>query len=546
MRKLAIALAVVVALLAIAAAVILHSFDAERVRGIISSHLQTALGRKVILGDLRLGLFPPSLHIRDAQIADALGFKDPVFSTARTFQMRVRLIPLLSGRVEVPSIELDQPVIHLVKNARGEWNFASLGGTPSGTQPAQTAPPAGAASERVLQIEELRLRDGAVTVDDLEKNTPRVTLDRISVTLKNFMPDRPFDWEVSVHPPGPDAGEVRAKGRGGPLAKPNLAASPVDGHVVFKNVALEALTPFTGQPGLAGLFDGEADFKSDGTKASAKGTYKIAKLRLAAHGGTALAPLSGHFDVTMPQDASQLQIRQFELTCGKATVQSAGQLKFGARPETELRANIPDAPLADIAKLFPLFGVKLPAGSSLSEGTLTAALRAFGPSAALKQSGTIDIRNARLAGYNVAGQMATAIRLMGVDTGGRDTAIESLQLAFESDPAYTRVPSALLRVPGMEISGQGGFDAPGALDFRGTALLTRASTPVAGLLQKATGSANSVPFRIGGTLENPVFRPDVGKLVDQQLGVQLNKQPGQSAPADQLLKGLGDLFRKKK
>ena len=544
MRKLAIALAVIVAVLVVAAGVILHSFDAERQRGILSSRLAAALGRNVKLGHLGLSLFPPSLRVRDAEIAEALGFKDAVFSTAKSFQMSVRLVPLLHGRIEVPSIVLEQPVIHLVKNAQGQWNFASLGGKPGAAQAGPPALAAGAgaspgASVPPLEIEEIRLKDGAITVDDFQKNLPRMTLDHISVAVTKFAPDRAFDWTVSAHPPGPEYGEVRASGRGGPLAKQNLAASPAEGHAVFRNIALEALTPFTGQPGLAGVFNGEADFKSDGAKAEAKGTYKADKLRLTVNGGTALAPLSGRFEVTMPEDASRLLIRRFELACGKAAAQLSGHVALGARPDTELRADLRDAPLADIAKLFPLFGVKLPAGSSLTAGTLTAAVRAFGPTAALKESGTVEMRNARLAGYNVAGQLGSAVRLMGVDTGGQDTAIESMRVAFDADPSYTRVPSASLIIPGMEISGQGGFNPAGALDGRGSAVLTRAASPVGSLLQKATGSANTVPFRVGGTLEHPTFVPDVGKIMGQQLA-----QP--SSPASKVLEGLGGLFRKKK
>jgi len=541
-RKLAIALAVIVAVLVLAGGVILHSFDVERQRGILSSRLAAALGRNVKLGHLGLSLFPPSLRVGDAEIAEALGFKDAVFSTAKSFQMGVRLVPLLRGRIEVPSIVLEQPVIHLVKNAQGQWNFASLGAGPAAAQAGPPAPGAGispGASVPPLEIEEIRLKDGSITVDDFQKNLPRVTLDHISVAVTKFAPDRAFDWTVSVHPPGPESGEVRASGRGGPLAKQNLAASPVEGRAVFQNIALEALAPFTGQPGLAGVFNGEADFKSDGAKAEAKGTYKADKLRLAVNGGTALAPLSGRFEVTMPEDASRLLIRRFELACGKAAAQLSGQVALGSRPDTELRADLRDAPLADIAKLFPLFGVRLPAGSSLTAGTLTAAVRAFGPTAALKESGTLEMRNARLSGYNVAGQLASAVRVMGVDTGGQDTAIESMRVAFDADPSYTRVPSASLVIPGMEISGQGGFNPAGALDGRGMVVLTRAASPVGSLLQKATGSANTVPFRVGGTLEHPTFLPDVGKILSQQLA-----QP--SSPASKVLEGLGGLFRKKK
>ena len=41
-----------------------------------------------------------------------------------------------------------------------------------------------------------------------------------------------------------------------------------------------------------------------------------------------------------------------------------------------------------------------------------------------------------------------------------------------------------------------------------TATLTRAQGAVGDLLQKVTGASNTIPFRVTGTLEKPVFRPD--------------------------------------
>ena len=61
---------------------------------------------------------------------------------------------------------------------------------------------------------------------------------------------------------------------------------------------------------------------------------------------------------------------------------------------------------------------------------------------------------------------------------------------------------------------------------------------MAGLLQAVTGTSGTIPFRVTGTLENPVFQPDVGGLVKQRAAEQ------QPADAEQFLKGLSSLFQK--
>ena len=544
-RKLGLVAGIVVGLVVLAALVLPYFlFDAETQRGIIASRLEAALGRKVTLGKVRLGLLPPALHLYDPEIAERLGFPGTAFSTAEGMRARVRLLPLLRGRLEVPSVELDEPTVHLVKNRRGQWNFATLGqtkgkskgqskGKPKRSEAAAPSPP--------LEIDELRIRNGTLTVTDLQKRQPKVTFDRIFVTLTNFSPDRPFDWEVSVRPPGHKKAAIETEGRGGPIDRDNLAASPAKGVVEFKNVELAGLAPFTGQPGLSGLFGGQASFSSDGKAAQVEGKYRIARLRLSPKAGVAQAPVSGRFQLQYDSKRNRLRVRQFQMGTGKAVAHITGQVRLGRRATANLKTSLSNAPLADLARLLPALGVKLPPGSSLTGGTLSGEMQVRGPLQRTSRSGHVEASNARLANYNLAGQLGGVIRLAGVDTGGKDTVIEQFKTKFASKKGYTKLTDLLLVIPGLQIAGNGGFADDGPLDFRGTATLTRAEgAAVAGLLQAVTGASGTIPFRVTGTLENPVFRPDVGGLVKQRAAEQ--QQP---ADAQQLLKGLASLFGKK-
>ena len=511
-------------------------FDAEAQRGALSSRLEGALQRKVKLGRIKLSLLPPALLVEDAEVAEALGFGNPSFSTARQLRARVNLLPLLRGKLEIPSIVAEEPTIRLVKNERGEWNFRSLGGGAaekgapgSGVEPARTTS---------VEIEEMRIRNGTLTVTELGRRGLSATYEQIDLTLRSFVPGRPFAFQVSARIPGGGKGLLSAEGRGGPLDPRNVAASPAQGQAHFEEVDLRSLAIFTAQPGLAGLFSGEANFSSDGRSAPVEGTFRVEGLRVSPKGGPALAPLAGKYKLHYASDAERLELREVELNSGKSVGRLRGRLDFSKPAASELTGRIANAFLPDVAKLLPAFGVALPAGSSLAAGTLNVSALLHGPFQHTNGRMTLEIRNARLAGYGLGSQLAAVAKLAGVPTG-TDTEIEKLQANLNFSNGVTSTNDLELVAPGMTVTGAGSATEAGNLNFRMTATLTRPSA-VTGLMQKVTGGSNTVPFIISGTWEHPVIRPDVGRMAQQQAQQQLDQRTGG------LGKVLGGLFGKKK
>ncbi|HFC05010.1 MAG TPA: AsmA family protein, partial [Rhizobiales bacterium] len=77
-----------------------------------------------VLGDISVKLFPwPRMKIRDIQIANPPGSRVKELFRADEIDVRLRLAPLLSGRLEVEGIEINRPVIGLERMAsgRGSW-----------------------------------------------------------------------------------------------------------------------------------------------------------------------------------------------------------------------------------------------------------------------------------------------------------------------------------------------------------------------------------------------------------------------------------------
>src|SRR5512140_1649362 len=143
MRKLGIAIAVIVVVLIVAALIVPHLIDVNQYHGQIQAQLQKRLGRQVTLGKMALRLFPPAFDVENTTMAE-----DPHFATNRPFAtadklaVSVKFWPLLSKQLEVNSLELVHPHIELVRNAQGVWNFATLGQEqkPAPTQKAPAQP----------------------------------------------------------------------------------------------------------------------------------------------------------------------------------------------------------------------------------------------------------------------------------------------------------------------------------------------------------------------------------------------------------------------
>ncbi len=104
----------------------------------IETQLSEELGRKVsVLGDIKLSIFPViQANTGRVEIDNPEGFQTKKFATMDAMSARVKLLPLLSKRVEITAFTLKNPVINLEKTAKGEinWAFGDAEQTPVETE----------------------------------------------------------------------------------------------------------------------------------------------------------------------------------------------------------------------------------------------------------------------------------------------------------------------------------------------------------------------------------------------------------------------------
>ena len=91
----------------------------------ILERIKAETGREVAIdGGLSLAVLPsPRFAVNGVRIANIEGATAAQFARFKSLSIRVRLMPLLSGRIEVESVELIDPVIELEKLADGRVNW---------------------------------------------------------------------------------------------------------------------------------------------------------------------------------------------------------------------------------------------------------------------------------------------------------------------------------------------------------------------------------------------------------------------------------------
>jgi len=183
-------------------------------------------------------------------------------------------------------------------------------------------------------------------------------------------------------------------------------------------------------------------------------------------------------------------------------------------------------PAADAQNLLAVLGYSLPGGSSLTAGTIKAALALHGPFDRVVASGPVDLRDVRLSGFSLASKLAGALGTSGSGTGN-DTLIQLASSKLRYSPEGVRADDLDIVIPVIgTVTGAGTVSAANRLNFRLLAKLASGS-PLAALTSLPIfGQAGGLPFRIEGTTSEPVVVPDFAGFAKNPLNQLASPQQG--------------------
>lgn len=202
LKKILIGLGVLVVLVVAAAVIIPMVVPVESYKGEITAQVRKATGRDMVInGDIDLTVIPTTaLSVSDVTFSNAPGGQAEQMATLKQLDIEVKLIPLISGRLELDRLVLTEPAIHLEVDEQGNpnWVFEGEGsaadrGTAEGGDAQDGGGQAGGGTGlEDIQLGDVRLVDGLITYTDRSTGQSEEFRD-VDVTIELESMQSPLD-----------------------------------------------------------------------------------------------------------------------------------------------------------------------------------------------------------------------------------------------------------------------------------------------------------------------------------------------------------------
>jgi AsmA protein len=192
------------AVVIIAALLIIPMFvDVQKYKPVLENKVVEATGRPFSVGDdLKLSLFPwAGVSFSNLKLGNTNGFAEKEFVNVKSFEVRVKLLPLINKEIEIKRFVMDEPRILLVKNKKGRGNWEQ----PKQQKDSATKKPAGSDSPTdvgglpisALTVGNFSIKNGSAIWIDHTTDT-RKEVKNINLILKDVSLERPVQLKFSA------------------------------------------------------------------------------------------------------------------------------------------------------------------------------------------------------------------------------------------------------------------------------------------------------------------------------------------------------------
>jgi len=495
-----IALVVIVAGLAIAIPLLL---DVDRYRPEVVAHIQQETGKPSQIGRLALTILPQvAIRVDDFTLGNPPGFPQGDFVKARQIYAVVNPFALLHRKVEINSLELDDPDIHLLSDVRGKWNFES--------PPAKSAAPANSPGDAKASF----------TLGVISK----VSVKRGQLAVASLLASgAPGPASMEVHGASIDLREVDLNAfTTASLARPG---SPPGGLAAWAGALKTVVYAAAAQAPLV-----------------AEGTLKADALRFGAIAVTKLKS-------KMRLYPKQVFFDDLDMKCYSGDAAGNLSLNFGgANLRYSTDARLKGVNVAQFLDAFPQTRGKMTgtlAGTAKLNGEVT---NSPDPLAGIRGAGQMSILNGEMPSLQLNRNLRLLARMASLGPANGDpSSFSSISADFNIADEKLSSNKIALAGNGVDVDGSGHMTmaGEGSLDYQGEAKVAAGSSPLTNVLAGLSGAKLAdgkltFPFTLGGTLESPKFSLKGG--ASGPAGVA---QGVQQQPAD-VVRGIGGMFKKRK
>jgi AsmA protein len=511
-------------------------------KGRIEAAVQTSTGRSLALtGNIHLAIFPSlALELGPASLGNPPGFSSSQpFASLQRVSLHVRVLPLLHHQLEVGRVEIDGLDLRLLKNARGQGNWAM----PAGKTPPPPPQPQTPASQMTLGgIEAVVLKDSRISYQDMVADQVNVDIGHVATGVAV-----PIKWNLnlttsagarpialtgnatlqydakSAHLTGLDARIDDSTVRGN-AAVTNLTTGALGFDLSIDRIDLDrylGTTPKsakTAQPAPPAKGQQPTELPTSALK-----TLEV-NGKLAIGSATVYGMKVSQVEVGLAADGGVLHVKpaSAELYGGTST----GDITVdahGAVPVLDLNENLAGIQvqplLTDFAKLNRVSGRGNVTINVTGRGNTTTALINT-----LDGHAAVNIASGAIQGINLWSAINSAVALvqrqsLPANTGGNSTPFDSFKASADLTNGVATTKDLDIASGDLHVTGQGTANlATEAVNYRVNAAILKGA---------GAGSAlANIPLLISGTMTSPSVRPDTQGLVRSVAQQQLQKQKG--------------------
>lgn len=187
-----IILLVFIILFAGSAFVLSHFVDPNKFKGKISQFVYAKSGQVLVInGNMHWSLFPwIGLKATNLTYYNAPSFTPKTFISAKEMDIKVKLIPLITGKIEIGNITLNDAVLNLIKNKSGQFNWQTI--TKDKNNPSEENQSNKTNNPLAnLSIKSLRIKNGKLNWYDQQKNQ-QTSINSLNIDSKHIQFGQPF------------------------------------------------------------------------------------------------------------------------------------------------------------------------------------------------------------------------------------------------------------------------------------------------------------------------------------------------------------------
>src|SRR5919109_1121863 len=208
----------------------------SRNKDYLIARAEQALGRKVSVDNVRISLWNGiGFRLTNFGMSDDPAFSSDEFVRARDLQVNLKFLPLLRKDFQVKKMILHDPVISLVRNKSGEFNFSTIGNTKKDKEEAskkreKEAAPREKKAPAAFFVSLVDISGGNLSYRDQEDGT-HLQIRQINLEVKDLDFDRPFTVDLAAALFASNQ-NLRIKTLVGPLSQgTDFRDVPLDGEI---------------------------------------------------------------------------------------------------------------------------------------------------------------------------------------------------------------------------------------------------------------------------------------------------------------------------